>query len=96
MVVLDAMKKAAEIRLTSLVEYKRNRHYGHAAELVATCVACANNLGSRALAQQGNSLASLRSPNKSDVTARWAAALQAKYRRFHALRGLLERAARAR
>ncbi len=38
--VLAAMKKAAESRVAGVTEQKRRRHYGHAAELVATCVAC--------------------------------------------------------
>ena len=57
-----------------MTEQKRRRHYGRAAELVATCVAC----------------------DKTDETKRWAAALQAEYKRFPALRDELERAARAR
>jgi len=39
-VVLAAMKKAAESRVTEVTEQKRRRHYEHAAELVATCVSC--------------------------------------------------------
>lgn len=39
-VVLAAMKKAAERRVAGVTEQKRRRHYAHAAELVATCVAC--------------------------------------------------------
>lgn len=39
-VVLAAMKKAAESRTAGVTDQKRRRHYGHAAELVATCVAC--------------------------------------------------------
>jgi hypothetical protein len=38
--VLAAMKKAAESRVAGVTEQKRRRHYGHAAELVATCVGC--------------------------------------------------------
>ena len=38
--VLAAMKKAAESRIAGVTEQKRRRHYGHAAELVATCVGC--------------------------------------------------------
>jgi hypothetical protein len=38
--VLAAMKKAAENRVAGVTEQKRRRHYGHAAELVATCIAC--------------------------------------------------------
>ena len=38
--VLAAMKKAAENRVDGVTEQKRRRHYGHAAELVATCVGC--------------------------------------------------------
>lgn len=38
--ILAAMKKAAESRTAGVTEQKRSRHYGHAAELVATCVAC--------------------------------------------------------
>lgn len=72
--VLAAMKKAAESRVAGVTEQKRRRHYGHAAELVATCVVC----------------------GKTDETKRWAAALQAEYKRFPALRDELERAARAR
>ena len=37
--VLAAMKKAAESRVAGVTEQKRRRRYGHAAELVATCVA---------------------------------------------------------
>lgn len=72
--VLAAMKKAAESRVAGVTEQKRRRHYGHAAELVATCVAC----------------------DKTDETRRWAAALQAEYKRFPALRDELERASMAR
>lgn len=71
--VLAAMKKSAESRVAGVTEQKRRRHYGHAAELVATCVAC----------------------DKTGETTRWAAALQAEYRRFPALRDELERALRA-
>jgi len=38
--VLAAMKKAAESRVAGVTEQKRRGHYGHAAELVATCVGC--------------------------------------------------------
>lgn len=38
--VLAAMKKAAESRAAGVTAQKRRRRYGHAAELVATCVAC--------------------------------------------------------
>lgn len=38
--VLAAMKKAAEGRVAGVTERKQRRHYGHAAELVAACVAC--------------------------------------------------------
>lgn len=38
--VLAAMRKAAEQRLTGITSAKRRRHYDHAAHLVATCVAC--------------------------------------------------------
>lgn len=72
--VLAAMKKSAESRVAGVTEQKRRRHYGHAAELVATCVAC----------------------DKTDETKRWAAALQAEYKRFPALRDELERALGAR
>ncbi len=72
--VLAAMKKAAESRVAGVTEQKRRRHYGHAAELVATCAAC----------------------DKTDETKRWAAALQAEYKRFPALRDDLERALGAR
>jgi len=34
------MRKAAESRLAGVTEQKRRRHYGHAAQLVAACVAC--------------------------------------------------------
>lgn len=37
--VLAAMRAAAEKRLAGVVEEKRRRHYGHAAALVAACVA---------------------------------------------------------
>ncbi|MBI4509686.1 MAG: hypothetical protein HY698_08605 [Deltaproteobacteria bacterium] len=40
MLVLAAMKKAAESRVAGVTDKKRRRHYGHAAELVAICVAC--------------------------------------------------------
>ncbi|MCG5052216.1 MAG: hypothetical protein KA712_04585 [Myxococcales bacterium] len=71
--VFAAMKRAAERRVAGVTEQKRRRHYGHAAELVATCVAC----------------------DKTDETKRWAAALQAEYKRFPALRDAFERALRA-
>jgi hypothetical protein len=38
--VIAAMRQAAERRLAGVTEQKRRRHYGHAAELVAACVAC--------------------------------------------------------
>lgn len=38
--VLAAMKRAAESRTEGVTDNKRRRHYAHAAELVATCVAC--------------------------------------------------------
>jgi len=38
--LLAAMRTAAERRLAAVTTHKRRRHYGHAAELVATCVAC--------------------------------------------------------
>jgi tetratricopeptide (TPR) repeat protein len=38
--VLSAMKRAAERRVAGVTEQKRRKHYDHAAELVATCVAC--------------------------------------------------------
>lgn len=38
--VLAAMRKAAEYRVAGVTGQKRRRHYGHTAELVATCVAC--------------------------------------------------------
>jgi hypothetical protein len=38
--VLAAMRKAAERRVAGVTEQKRRRHYGHAAELVAACLAC--------------------------------------------------------
>jgi hypothetical protein len=38
--MLAAMRKAAESRLAGVTDQKRRRHYGHAAELVAVCVAC--------------------------------------------------------
>jgi hypothetical protein len=38
--VLAAMRKAAEKRLTGVTGQKRRRHYSHAAQLVAACVAC--------------------------------------------------------
>jgi hypothetical protein len=71
--VLAAMKKAAESRVAGVTDQKRRRHYGHAAALVATCVAC----------------------DKTGETTRWAAALQAEYSRFPALRDELDRALRA-
>lgn len=39
-VLLAAMTKAAEARIAGLVSAKRRKHYGQAAELLATCVAC--------------------------------------------------------
>jgi TRAP-type C4-dicarboxylate transport system substrate-binding protein len=71
--VLDAMKRAAERRVAGVTEQKRRRHYAHAAELVATCVAC----------------------DKTSNMTRWAAALQAEYKRFHALHDEVARALRA-
>jgi uncharacterized small protein (DUF1192 family) len=38
-VLLEAMRRAAENRLAGLTENKRRRHYGHGAQLVATCAA---------------------------------------------------------
>lgn len=38
--VLAAMREAAERRVAGVTEQKRRRHYGHAAELVAACLAC--------------------------------------------------------
>ncbi len=38
--VFAAMRKAAEKRLAGVTDQKRRRHYGHAAQLVAACVAC--------------------------------------------------------
>ena len=38
-VVLAAMREAAERRIAGVTEWKRRRHYGHAASLVAACVA---------------------------------------------------------
>jgi hypothetical protein len=38
--VLAAMRKATEKRLSGVTEEKRRRHYGHAASLVALCLAC--------------------------------------------------------
>lgn len=70
--VLAAMKKAAESRVVGVTAQKRRRHYGHAAELVATCVAC----------------------DQTGETRRWAAALQAEYKRFVALRDEIDRALR--
>ncbi len=46
--VLCAMRKAAEKRVAGVTEQKRRRHYGHAASLVAACVACD---GSREMAR---------------------------------------------
>jgi len=37
---LAAMRKAAEMRVAGVTDQKRRRHYGHAASLVAACVAC--------------------------------------------------------
>jgi hypothetical protein len=34
----------AERRVSGVTEQKRRRHYGHAAELVAACVACDGSL----------------------------------------------------
>lgn len=38
--MLAAMRKAAELRVAGVTAHKRRRHYGHAASLVAACVAC--------------------------------------------------------
>jgi hypothetical protein len=38
--VLTAMRKTAEQRLAGVTEAKRRGHYGHAAQLVAACLAC--------------------------------------------------------
>ena len=38
--VLAAMRQAAERRVAAVTDQKRRRHYGHAASLVAACVAC--------------------------------------------------------
>lgn len=38
--VLAAMKEAAQNRIAGVTEQKRRRQYGHAADLVATCIAC--------------------------------------------------------
>ena len=38
-VVISAMRKAAELRVVGVTEQKRRGHYGHAASLVAACVA---------------------------------------------------------
>lgn len=38
--VLAAMREAAEKRIAGVTEHKRRRHYGHAASLVAACLAC--------------------------------------------------------
>jgi hypothetical protein len=38
--VMAAMRNAAERRVAGVTEQKRRRHYGHAAELVAACIAC--------------------------------------------------------
>ena len=45
--VLKAMRKAAEKRLAGVIENKRRRHYGHAAQLVAACAALDSNEASR-------------------------------------------------
>ena len=37
--LLEAMRRAAENRLAGVIENKRRGYYGHAAQLVATCVA---------------------------------------------------------
>jgi hypothetical protein len=39
MALLEAMRRAAENRLAGLTKNKRRRHYGHGAQLVATCAA---------------------------------------------------------
>jgi hypothetical protein len=38
--VLNGMRAVAEHRIAGVTENKRRNHYGHAAELVAACVAC--------------------------------------------------------
>jgi len=38
--VLAAMRDAAARRIAGVTEHKRRRHYGHAASLVAACLAC--------------------------------------------------------
>jgi tetratricopeptide (TPR) repeat protein len=38
--VLAAMRKAAEQRVAGVTDHKRRKYYGHAASLVAACVAC--------------------------------------------------------
>jgi hypothetical protein len=38
--ILAAMKQAAENRIVGVTAQRRRRHYGHGAELVATCIAC--------------------------------------------------------
>jgi len=45
--VLKAMRTAAEKRLAGVIENKRRRHYGHAAQLVAACAALDSNEASR-------------------------------------------------
>jgi len=71
--VLVSMRTAAERRVAGVTGEKRRRHYGDAAQLVATCVAC----------------------DATDVSATWAEALKAEYRRFPALRAELDLAMRA-
>lgn len=44
-VMLAAMRRAAGKRIAGVIEQKRRRHYGHAASLVATCVACDRSAG---------------------------------------------------
>ena len=39
-IILAAMKKAAEKRIAGVTEMKRRNYYGHAAKLVASCIAC--------------------------------------------------------
>jgi len=39
-VVLAAMRKAAEVRVAAVTDQRRRRQYGHAASLVAACIAC--------------------------------------------------------
>lgn len=39
--MLDAMRVAAEKRIEEILTHSRRRHYGHAATLAASCLACA-------------------------------------------------------